>query len=176
MRNQFRSLDDDEADFLDSILESTRAKEAQVKRETAEQLDAFRKQRQAAEEALVEGKAVTESGKTQARSPGREDTWAMSTRKRRRIKEKDDGIPKLRKKLSTAADDLPPKLSADSGISRPATSGRGNLQTTSNDKNGTCTATAPPKLADVIPPRPSVPSTQISPPTLGLGAYSSDEE
>lgn len=42
MRNQFRSLDEDEADFLDSVLESTRAREAEVRRETAERLEAFR--------------------------------------------------------------------------------------------------------------------------------------
>ena len=48
-RNQFRSLDEDEVDFLDSVLESTRAKEAEVKKQTTEQLEAFRRQQEEAE-------------------------------------------------------------------------------------------------------------------------------
>ena len=49
MQNQFRSLDEDEVEFLDSVLESTRTKEAEVKKQTKEQLQAFRAQQEEAE-------------------------------------------------------------------------------------------------------------------------------
>ncbi|KAI9801944.1 MAG: hypothetical protein M1825_002999 [Sarcosagium campestre] len=45
LKNQFRALDEDEIDFLDSVLESTRQREAELKRETNEGLDAFRRRR-----------------------------------------------------------------------------------------------------------------------------------
>lgn len=54
LKNQFRALDEDEVEFLDSIMESTRAQEAAVKKETAEQLELFRRQREEAEKALLE--------------------------------------------------------------------------------------------------------------------------
>ncbi|KAI9845945.1 MAG: hypothetical protein M1838_001494 [Thelocarpon superellum] len=53
LKNQFRSLDEDEVDFLDSVLESTRAKEEAVKKETTEQLDVFRRQQDEADKALL---------------------------------------------------------------------------------------------------------------------------
>ncbi|KAK3688308.1 N-terminal domain of NEFA-interacting nuclear protein NIP30-domain-containing protein [Podospora appendiculata] len=42
LKNQFRALDDDEIDFLDSVRESKRADEERVRRETEEGLRAFR--------------------------------------------------------------------------------------------------------------------------------------
>ena len=49
MQNQFRSLDEDEVEFLDSVLESTRTKEAEVKKQTKEQLEVFRAHQEEAE-------------------------------------------------------------------------------------------------------------------------------
>ena len=43
MKNQYRGLDDEEAEFLDSVLEATRKKEEEIRRETREGVDAFRK-------------------------------------------------------------------------------------------------------------------------------------
>ncbi|OJJ49641.1 hypothetical protein ASPZODRAFT_53264, partial [Penicilliopsis zonata CBS 506.65] len=83
LKNQFRSLDEDEVDFLDSLLESTRAQEAAVKKETAEQLEEFRRQREQAEKDELEGTSVD------AGLPTEEEQWAISSRKRRREKNKD---------------------------------------------------------------------------------------
>lgn len=46
LKNQFRPLDEDEVDFLDSVLASTRAEEERVKKETQSGLDKFREEQQ----------------------------------------------------------------------------------------------------------------------------------
>ncbi|EAS27678.3 uncharacterized protein CIMG_10283 [Coccidioides immitis RS] len=106
LKNQFRALDEDEVEFLDSLLESTRAKEAAVKRETMEQLEMFHRQREEAEKnaVLVENKL----GEPGAGSHGEEEKWAISGRKRRRTKDNDvlPGV-KLRKSSSTSGQ-IPP--------------------------------------------------------------------
>jgi hypothetical protein len=100
LKNQFRALDDDEAEFLDSVLEETRKKEAEVKRETLQQLDKFFRKYQ--EEA--ERKALAEQN---AGGPEVEDAqaqWATAGRKRKKV-EKDGGLlkgVKLRKASSSA--------------------------------------------------------------------------
>ena len=105
LKNQFRNLDEDEIEFLDSILESTRAKEAAVQRETAEQLGLFRQQQEEADRSLImeatENDSLNVAGKSGSPST-EEPTWAVNLRKRKRIKEKDmmAGI-KLRKSSST---------------------------------------------------------------------------
>ncbi|KAJ5995450.1 hypothetical protein N7481_002427 [Penicillium waksmanii] len=92
LKNQFRSLDEDEVDFLDSVLESTRAQEAAVKKDTADQLEVFRKQREEAEKALL---GPTTSDVT----PAEEEEWAIPARKRRRDK-KDFLLPGKKRKAS----------------------------------------------------------------------------
>ncbi|CAI7572493.1 unnamed protein product [Penicillium pancosmium] len=92
LKNQFRSLDEDEVDFLDSVLESTRAQEAAVKKDTADQLEVFRKQREEAEKALL---GPTTSDVT----PAEEEEWAIPARKRRRDK-KDLLLPGKKRKAS----------------------------------------------------------------------------
>lgn len=92
LKNQFRSLDEDEIDFLDSVLESTRAQEAAVKKDTADQLEVFRKQREEAEKVLL---GPTSSDVT----PAGEEEWAIPARKRRRDK-KDLLLPGKKRKAS----------------------------------------------------------------------------
>lgn len=176
LKNQFRSLDDDEVDFLDSVLESTRAKEQQVKRETAEQLEVFRKQREAAEKELSERRAVADTSR-QPDSLAPEESWATSSRKRRRAKEKSDSeVVKLRKNSYTAADDSPTKLLEDSPKAHQSTSGGGDFHSASSDHYRDCSGTANTRSRDVNPPRKAHPPRQNIPPALGLGLYSSDED
>ncbi|KAI9748648.1 MAG: hypothetical protein M1815_003086 [Lichina confinis] len=100
LKNQFRSLDEDEVEFLDSVLESTRAKEAALKKETEEQLEVFRKQQENADRALLND----DDGE---KGRGEVDTvdggWKTTSRKRRRVGEKEGlkGV-KLRKSSSTS--------------------------------------------------------------------------
>ncbi|KAJ5630772.1 uncharacterized protein N7484_010872 [Penicillium longicatenatum] len=93
LKNQFRSLDEDEVEFLDSVLESTRAQEAAVKKDTADQLEAFRKQREEAEKTAL---GPTSSEVT----PAEEEEWTIPARKRRREK-KDLLLPGKKRKEST---------------------------------------------------------------------------
>ncbi|KAJ5562057.1 hypothetical protein N7461_000818 [Penicillium sp. DV-2018c] len=156
LRNQFRSLDEDEVEFLDSVLESTRAQEAAVKRETAAQLEAFRRQREAADKALLE----TTSSDV---APAKVQAWDISARKRRRTKERKSLIPGKKRKDS-AGDNTPEKDtqklrgegSSTSKTTDPAT----------QPKVIAATGNGPSKTSSVNPP-------QVA---LGLGGYSSDSE
>lgn len=78
-------MDEDEVDFLDSVLESTRAEEARVKRETAEGLELFRKHQDEADK-----KARRGSDGAEAALPTEiEERWVSGGRKRKRAKEKE---------------------------------------------------------------------------------------
>ena len=101
MKNQFRALDEDEVEFLDAVLESTRAQEAAVKKETADQLEVFRKQREEAEKLLL---GPTSSEVT----PAEEEEWSLPARKRRREK-KDLLLPGKKRKASTEGNGNPTK-------------------------------------------------------------------
>ncbi|EXJ58922.1 hypothetical protein A1O7_06352 [Cladophialophora yegresii CBS 114405] len=154
LKNQFRALDEDEVDFLDSVLETSRAKEDAVKQETAEQLEAFRKQRAAAEQAQIEGTLDGAPG-------GPTDGGAWATKKKNKRRREKDGEPndpstKLRK-LSTADDDRSVLQSSNpSGLAKgdPAPQGR--------DSN--------------VQAMPSKDQLKHKPAGLGLAAYSSDED
>ncbi|KAB8210408.1 N-terminal domain of NEFA-interacting nuclear protein NIP30-domain-containing protein [Aspergillus parasiticus] len=101
LKNQFRSLDEDEVEFLDSIMESTRAQEAAVKKETAEQLEAFRRHREEAE------KVALEEGTTDVTPAAEGEDWKIPARKRRRDK-KDLLFPgKKRKSTAEGAGETP---------------------------------------------------------------------
>jgi hypothetical protein len=87
LKNQFRSLNEDEVEFLDSVLETTRAEEERVKRETAEGLEQFRRQQEEAD-----GKVgISSDGAIDAAegSPTLEEAWVAGGRKRKRVKEKE---------------------------------------------------------------------------------------
>ena len=161
MRNQFRSLDEDEVDFLDSVLESTRSKEAEVKKDTREQLEAFRKQQEDAEKV-----ARTEDDGAEA-SPAAE-SWSLGPRKRKKGSERETlgGVVKLRKASTTERErereNVSPPIVAK-GIKAsaqaygpPAVKG---------------TAVAKEERLESSKATPSVVA-----PSLGLGAYSSDED
>lgn len=95
LKNQFRALDEDEVDFLDSVLESTRAQEAAVKKDTADQLEVFRKQREEAEKAML-GPTSSEV------APAEEEEWTIPARKRRRDKSKELLVSGKKRKASVA--------------------------------------------------------------------------
>ncbi|KAJ5135819.1 uncharacterized protein N7515_005097 [Penicillium bovifimosum] len=176
LRNQFRSLDEDEIEFLDSVLESTRAQEAAVKRETAAQLEAFRRQREEAEKALLDTASLDVA-------PAKVQTWDISARKRRRNKERESLIPGKKRKDS-AGDNVPGKdtqksrgedssstnkLEQEPGKTSPAVpaTASGTTDPARQPKVVTATDKGPPKTNDPVKP-PKV--------ALGLAGYSSDSE
>lgn len=90
-------------EFLDSVLESTRVKEAAVKRETEEQLEVFRKQQETADRALLlddDG----EKGRGEVDAVG--ERWKTTSRKRRRVGEK-EGLKGVKLRKSSSISETP---------------------------------------------------------------------
>ena len=154
MTNQFRSLDEDEIEFLDSVQEATRAKELAEKRATKEGLEEFRKQQEEAERAAKEQEGAVSP-------PTVTESWSVGPRKRKKGKEKDaiGGLKIRRTSTSEKANTL-------EDTSQPVTA-KPDDQTASR------------KVQEQSDKKPAFPSP-ASPPTpaagLGLGAYSSDED
>ena len=96
LTNQFRSLDEDEIEFLDSVQEAARAKELAEKRATKEGLDEFRKQQEEAERAAKEQEGVV-------LPPTVTESWSVGPRKRKKGKEK-DGIGGLKIRRTSTGD------------------------------------------------------------------------
>ncbi|KAL8736944.1 MAG: hypothetical protein Q9181_002170 [Wetmoreana brouardii] len=172
LRNQFRSLDEDEVEFLDSILESTRAKEDVVKQQTTEQLRLFRRQQEEADKALVDDTATGEVG-DQPNPSTLESQWAINARKRKRAKDTDilPGV-KLRKPSSTnekpQAD--PAKTPARDSTAQARDSSLPAKDTTKGEHNSRATS------VEDLPVQPSPGSPKAGAGGLGLAAYSSDED
>ncbi|KZF18841.1 hypothetical protein L228DRAFT_264222 [Xylona heveae TC161] len=130
LKHQFRSLDEDEVEFLDSVLESTRAQEAALKKETSEQLDYFRKQQEQADKALLaaegEQDAQTGAGSGSPTATAEEENWAVSGRKRKKGKDGQGGlrgVKLLRKSSSASGANEKQKNAASPGSDSPDTKG-----------------------------------------------------
>lgn len=165
--NQFRALHDDEIEFLDSVLESTRAKEAAVRKETFDQLNEFR-QRQELKERSERGEKTEEPGQEQG-------SWTVGAKKRKRTKNAPAiaGV-KLRKTSSAAdssvnIDDTEEKNNSrrDGKTAVEPTESKTLLST--DEQRGSETAPA------VKQPTVNTPATQAGS-GLGLGGYSSEDD
>lgn len=146
LKNQFRSLDEDEVEFLDSVTEAERAKEQSLRKETNQRLDAFRKQQ---EEALKAAAAADDSAKPE----GDGDEWTVS---RKRKRNRDKGSSKA----------LKVRRSSSSAAAVEAPSASPTIQTA---KSSTAKASYKENVE-----QPS--STSSKPPALGLVAYGSDSD
>lgn len=161
MTNQFRSLDEDEIEFLDSVQEATRAKELAEKRATKEGLEEFRKQQEEAERAAKEQEGAVSP-------PTITESWSVGPRKRKKGKEKDAiGGLKIRRTstgeqvknledTSKSVTTKPDDQTASSKVQEQQSSVKEQ-----SDKKPASTSSA-------SPPAPAA--------GLGLGAYSSDED
>jgi hypothetical protein len=179
LKNQFRSLDEDEVDFLDSIMESTRAQEAAVKRETAEQLELFRRQREEAE------KVALEEGSADVAPPAEGEDWKIPARKRRRDK-KDFLVPgKKRKSTAEVAGeqktdkDIKDPVKGGKKESVPARAQKAELKESKSTVNSASSAS--PVVggeAKVAAPAETEQKQAANPSSLSLGlsGYSSDSE
>ncbi|TLD34755.1 hypothetical protein E2P81_ATG04920 [Venturia nashicola] len=165
LKNQFRAIDEDEADFLESVLESTRAQEDAIRKETAESLAAFRKQQEEKEKAALD---LSDSGNL----VDGEETWHFSSKKRKKGKPKEflKGI-KLRKTSST--DSPSEALAKDAASAPPTTEARDSLQPQAASPVTTSPTPSTKKEASSATPRKPSTSPIID---LGLGNYSSDED
>ncbi|KAL4781026.1 N-terminal domain of NEFA-interacting nuclear protein NIP30-domain-containing protein [Aspergillus varians] len=175
LKNQFRALDEDEIDFLDSIMESTRAQEATVKKETAEQLELFRRQREEAEKAHLEDTTVDVPPEVEG------EEWKIGPRKRRR--EKASSLLISGRKRKSVGEDT-----TDNPTKEPGTNKRAKeLAEDKVNKNvAASTAEEKPKGAKVdnstkaakeTPAQQHTKQAARGPaPSLGLAGYSSDSE
>lgn len=98
MRNQFRSLDEDEVEFLDSIAAEERAKEAAVRLDAKARLEAFKAQQQEAEKAVIQSPEA---------EPAATETWTSAGRKRKK-QDALAGIVKKRQLSSTTGESNKP--------------------------------------------------------------------
>lgn len=158
MKNQFRSLDEDEVEFLDSVLETTRAKEAAVKRETAEELDAFRRQQEEAE------KATRATGSEDAPEGTQSTSWLVG-KKRKKGREGPLGGVKLRKASSGEKTSVAAEREAATSASPPKEESVKVAKEVKSDSQ-----------KDNPAAKPAEPSKGTAPLGLGLAAYSSDED
>lgn len=158
MKNQFRSLDEDEVEFLDSVLETTRAQEAAVKKQTAEELDAFRRQQEEAE------KAAKAAGPEDAVESTESTSWSVG-KKRKKGREGLLGGVKLRKASSGEKTSVTVEPDVEASASPPkeehAKVAKGVKRDSQIDG---------PVNVSVEPSKPPAPLG------LGLAAYSSDED
>ncbi|KAJ5281295.1 hypothetical protein N7478_006667 [Penicillium angulare] len=170
LKNQFRSLDEDEVEFLDSVLESTRAQEAAVKKDTADQLEAFRKHREEAEKSAL---GPTSSDVT----PAEEEEWSIPARKRRREK-KDLLLPGKKRKSSTAEpspEDTKTEQSAKGNT--PATKADNSSKSTSSNTSDPKASDISAKTASAGPAKSEAgEKPQPAKPALGLVGYGSDSD
>ena len=174
------------------MLESTRAKEEAVKRETTEQLDIFRRQQEEADKALLEEsgeKDDGEGGKAGSPTAG-ENQWAINARKRKRAKEKEvlKGV-KVRKGSSTS--ETPVGLDSKRKGSASQEPEKGKAIVSAQDPGEKTTSSAEKDLEEKVVSEALASPTSISgtttpskqgagaaskPTALGLAGYSSDEE
>lgn len=155
-------LDDDEADYLDSIAEKKRKEEASVRKDTQEQLEAFRRQQE--EEAR---KALEAEG---GDAPTEEQVqWAAPGRKRKKGPESSllKGV-KLRKADPTSEET---KSSAKLQVQEKEVANKPSANVVAK----------PPNTTKVVPSTAAAQKLQCaSPPantfSLGLGYASSDDE
>jgi hypothetical protein len=141
-------------------LESTRAKEAEVRKETAEQLELFRKQREAAEKAQFEEDGNPNSSSGAAASP-HQQTWAARPKKRRRDKEVAPALgAKLRKTSSTELGEAGVLMAKET------------VSTNDVKMFSTANPSSPEQVNTALhkPPKPPPAAT------LGLGDYGSDDD
>jgi hypothetical protein len=164
------ALDDEEADYLDSVLEKKRQEEANVKRETFEQLDLFRRQR---EEAERKARGLEEES---TEAPKQEDVgqWAAVGRKRKKGSEAGllKGV-KLRK--SSSVPEEKNIVDRAKAIKQSGLDVKTNLQSTASAENDS-KSSATTIVNATKPPAGQPTSKSVNTLSLGLGYASSDDD
>lgn len=159
-------------EFLDSVLESKRAQEASLRKDTAEKLAVFRQHQEELE------RAALGTGDSPVGEKG--ETWVASGKKRKKVKDKEifKGV-KLRKTSSSAQKSTSSgtDLAKDrSSSEQKPESGKAELAPTASLAPNTPATSQVSATADRPAPK-RVEHPKTSPAlALGLGAYSSDED
>ena len=159
LKHQFRTLDDGEVEFLDSVTQAERQKEASVKKANAEGLEAFRRQREEVERTEIE----------QSINEVREEDW--STKKKRKRDREIEGVTKLKARRLSSNAGVEANSSTPPEPTKPATLGAAAVSlassTTAKIDGSSKSLATQSKTKEVV----------VKPATnLGLGAYSSDDD
>jgi len=153
-----------------------------VKKETAEQLEVFRQQREAAEKALLDEAENEQKGNPRTVSSPDQETWATSGKKRRRVKEKDILMgTKLRKFSSSAGKDSPEKPLMKVGTEDGTDLTERHKEPTEpaepvDVKSKSVSQKQSSSASLVTSKTPALATTTPATSVLGLGNYSSDED
>lgn len=178
------------------MLESTRKKEEEVKKETSEQLDLFRRQQEEKDKELLEGGEEAD-GKAGSPTAGEsQSSWAVNARKRKRAKENERaGLKGLKLRKSSSTGEAPVGLRTSSSTGEnpndprrdagqeesvgPKGTTPGNLSTEKASVGVSAPPPPPPSaVTKTASPRRenSLNSKSLSTSGLGLAGYSSDED
>lgn len=134
-----------------------------MKKETSEQLELFRRQREEAEKALLGDDANAPAESVTAGSPIEEESWATS-KKRRRGKDKDTLLKGVKlRKTSSATEEKAPKPDPNEKKSQGPSLDEDSTVAKQSGKN-------------IEPPSASTQPAPQKASALGLGDYSSDED
>jgi hypothetical protein len=182
LKNQFRALDEDEVEFLDSVLESTRAEEERVKRETAEGLEAFRRLQEEADKRQL-ADAV---GATVLNSAEEQEDWVAggSRKRKRRTGEKEALVKgvKLRKSstsgsavTTSTAEKSPSSVEREGSVDRDASSAAAKLVSAVDGTSCAQTQASKP-ISSSSSPIAKVATTTAPKGGLCLVDYRSDED
>lgn len=159
------TLNDDEADYLEGLLEAKRKEELNVKKETREQLELFRRQQEEAERKALEedNTEAPKEDQVQWAAPGRKRKKGPDSTLLRGIKlRKSSSATEERQTVETSSSEK--EKGALSALGKDAASSAANPTTASPAVTASKTSVASP---------PAKPSNMLS---LGLGYASSDED
>nr|OQO07295.1 hypothetical protein B0A51_16993 [Rachicladosporium sp. CCFEE 5018] len=164
LKNQFRSLDEDEVEFLENLTASERAEARRVKEETRAQLEAYKVQREEAEKA-----AAAAAGDGEGPQVVGVESWAVAGSKKRK-KGQREGIGGVKVRRTSTLKEV---KSLKTSVEPPAAGRAQEAPAISPVPNAAPTSKAVAETAEV-PPMLSSPSPPAA--ALGLAGYSSDED
>ncbi|KAK6363765.1 hypothetical protein TWF730_001181 [Orbilia blumenaviensis] len=180
-KNQFRSLDEGEVEFLDSIVSEQRAEEDAKKKEIESRLDDFRK---------LQYEADHDPNTTISVADEASNTWAVSARrKRKKDKDKDTSVGtniKLRKmsdgtkRESNDTSSAKDSGSSKTGSSAPTSQFEDVKPSTTSESIPVAPSQPQPPVKEVTKPiEPADKSTSVPKPSaglVGLVGYGSDSD
>ncbi len=156
IKNQFRSLDDDEIDFLDEVMGSARAEEERIRRETEEGVGRFREEQLRKER---EGRAGGDDGDEDV------EGWHVGGGKKR--KRKDEGGKAVIRGVK--------RRESGSAVGRNGEEGKAGLVDDGSKPSGR-SSEAEVKKGESTPKQVSKPALPAPTKPVGLVAYGSDDE
>jgi hypothetical protein len=159
------SLDDEEADYLDSLKEKQKKEEATVRKETQERLEAFRRQQEEEARKALEGEGTDVQDEDQVQ-------WTAPNRKRKKGPETSllKGV-KLRKSTSTSKESKVVGQPIQQETQNTGKTPKPSLANKDTAAQGVSPKVAGPPASHVAPS--GKPTYALS---LGLGYASSDDE